>query len=124
MTLFGSSGKGRQVRDRPTPPLPCSACVLHPDEDPLGIGTVAQQVGVVEAIEGRLVQDQVLLVEGVFPYRLGKEAEAVHVGVVLNTVRRVNKSLSYVTTGQDVPDDIEPGGGRRLAQLILGSTKP
>jgi flagellar biosynthesis protein FlhF len=47
--------------------------------------------------------------------------EAAHVGVVLNVVRKVNKSLSYVTTGQDVPDDIEVGKGRRLAQLILGS---
>jgi flagellar biosynthesis protein FlhF len=47
--------------------------------------------------------------------------EAAHVGVVLNVVRKVNKSLSYVTTGQDVPDDIEVGRGARLAQLILGS---
>ena len=46
--------------------------------------------------------------------------EAVHVGVVLNVVRKVNKALSYVTTGQNVPDDIEVGKGSRLAQLILG----
>jgi flagellar biosynthesis protein FlhF len=46
--------------------------------------------------------------------------EAAHVGVVLNVMRKVNKSLSYVTTGQDVPDDIEVGKGRRLAQMILG----
>ena len=45
--------------------------------------------------------------------------EAVHVGVVLNVARKVNKVLSYVTTGQDVPDDIEVTKGRRLAQLIL-----
>ena len=42
------------------------------------------------------------------------------VGVVFNVIRKVNKSLSYVTTGQDVPDDIEVGRGKRLAQLILG----
>ena len=47
--------------------------------------------------------------------------ETAHVGVVLNVVRKVNKSLSYITTGQDVPDDIEVGRGRRLAQLILGN---
>jgi flagellar biosynthesis protein FlhF len=47
--------------------------------------------------------------------------EAAHVGVVLNVIRKVNKSLSYITTGQDVPDDIEVGRGRRLAQLILGA---
>jgi len=48
--------------------------------------------------------------------------ETAHVGVVLNVVRKVNKSLSYITTGQDVPDDIEVGRGRRLAQLILGNS--
>ncbi|HZK81031.1 MAG TPA: flagellar biosynthesis protein FlhF [Humisphaera sp.] len=46
--------------------------------------------------------------------------EAAHVGVVLNVLRKVNKSLSYITTGQDVPDDIEVGKSKRLAQLILG----
>jgi flagellar biosynthesis protein FlhF len=40
--------------------------------------------------------------------------------MVLNVVRKVNKGLSYITTGQDVPDDIEVGRGKRLAQLILG----
>jgi flagellar biosynthesis protein FlhF len=48
--------------------------------------------------------------------------EAAHVGVVLNVVRKVNKSLSYITTGQDVPNDIEVGKSRRLAQLILENT--
>ncbi len=48
--------------------------------------------------------------------------EAAHVGVVLNTLRKVNKGLSYITTGQDVPDDIEVGKGKRLAQLILGGS--
>jgi flagellar biosynthesis protein FlhF len=47
--------------------------------------------------------------------------EAAHVGVLLNVVRKVNKSLSYVTTGQDVPDDIEECRGKRLAQMILGN---
>jgi len=46
--------------------------------------------------------------------------EAANVGVLLNVVRKLNKSLSYITTGQDVPDDIEVGTGRRLAELILG----
>jgi flagellar biosynthesis protein FlhF len=46
--------------------------------------------------------------------------EAAHLGVVLNVARKLNKSLSYITTGQDVPDDIEVGDGSRLAKLILG----
>ena len=48
--------------------------------------------------------------------------EAAHVGVVFNVVRKLNKNLSYITTGQDVPDDIEVGKGKRLAELILGKT--
>lgn len=48
--------------------------------------------------------------------------EAANVGALLNVVRKNNKSLSYITTGQDVPDDIEVGRGRRLAQLILGES--
>ncbi|HYO11098.1 MAG TPA: flagellar biosynthesis protein FlhF [Tepidisphaeraceae bacterium] len=47
--------------------------------------------------------------------------EARYVGAVLSLVRGVNKTLSYVTTGQDVPADIEVARGRRIAQLILGS---
>ena len=48
--------------------------------------------------------------------------EAAHAGIVLNVVRKTNKPLSYITTGQDVPEHIEVGRGRRLAQLILGSS--
>jgi len=46
--------------------------------------------------------------------------EAAHLGVVLNVVQKVNKHLSYITTGQDVPDDIEVGVGRNLARMIVG----
>ena len=51
-----------------------------------------------------------------------KVDEAAHLGIVLNVIRKVNKSLSYITTGQDVPADIEVGRGKRLAQLILGTS--
>ena len=48
--------------------------------------------------------------------------EASHVGVVLNVCHKVNKALSYVTTGQDVPNDIEVGRGRLLAKMILSNS--
>ncbi|MCX5659563.1 MAG: flagellar biosynthesis protein FlhF [Planctomycetota bacterium] len=47
--------------------------------------------------------------------------EAVSFGVVVNVVSKVNKRLSYVTTGQEVPHQIEPGRADRLAELVLGS---
>lgn len=46
--------------------------------------------------------------------------EAANLGVLLNVVQKVNKNVSYVTTGQDVPDDIEVAQSRRLAQLVMG----
>ena len=46
--------------------------------------------------------------------------EAAQVGVVLNVAAKLGKQLSYVTTGQDVPADIEVSDARRLARLILG----
>ena len=46
--------------------------------------------------------------------------EAISFGVLLNVARTASKVLSYVTTGQDVPDNIEVGQPRRLARLILG----
>ncbi len=45
--------------------------------------------------------------------------EAANLGVLVNVARRVNARLSYVTTGQEVPDDIEPGRADRLARLVL-----
>ncbi len=46
--------------------------------------------------------------------------EAVSFGVMLNVASKVNKRLSYVTTGQEVPHQIEPGRPERLAELVLG----
>lgn len=45
--------------------------------------------------------------------------EAVSLGVLINTVRRVGATLSFVTTGQEVPDQIEVGNADRLARLVL-----
>lgn len=46
--------------------------------------------------------------------------EAVSFGVLLNVLRKVNKKLSYVTTGQEVPHQIEAGNPSRLAALVMG----
>lgn len=88
--------------------------VAEPDEVHLVLSTTASESCIELAIArfSEVRADKIIFT---------KLDEAAHVGVVLNVVRKVNKSLSYVTTGQDVPDDIEVGKGRRLAQLILGS---
>ncbi len=51
---------------------------------------------------------------------LTKLDEAVGMGSLLSVARRVPLPVSYVTTGQDVPDDIEHASARRVARLILG----
>lgn len=45
--------------------------------------------------------------------------EAVNFGVLLNVARQIELNLSFVTTGQEVPDHIEPGHPDRLARLVL-----
>jgi flagellar biosynthesis protein FlhF len=87
---------------------------IKPDEVHLVISSTASQACVELAITkfSDVRVDKIIFT---------KIDEAAHVGTVLNVVRKVNKSLSYITTGQDVPDDIEVGRGRRLAQLILGN---
>ncbi len=52
---------------------------------------------------------------------LTKLDEAVSFGVLINVMQAVGKSLSFITTGQEVPDHIEVGRPRRLAELVLGA---
>jgi len=45
--------------------------------------------------------------------------EATTFGMILN-IASVGAAISYATTGQDVPDDIEPADAQRLADRIVG----
>ncbi len=46
--------------------------------------------------------------------------EALKVGVVLDVLSRVQTDLSFITTGQEIPRDIEVADSERLVSLILG----
>ena len=46
--------------------------------------------------------------------------EAVSFGVLVNVAKKVNKRLSYITTGQEVPHDIERSRPERVAALVMG----
>lgn len=50
---------------------------------------------------------------------LSKADEAGPLGVLCEAIRLTGLPLSYVTTGQEVPDDIEPARPDRLARAIL-----
>ncbi len=51
---------------------------------------------------------------------LTKLDEAEGLGAILGVLGQANRPVSYLTTGQAVPDDIEPADRKRLARLILG----
>ncbi len=57
---------------------------------------------------------------GVDKVVLTKLDEAVGFGTLISVIRRVGKKISFVTTGQEVPDHIEPAVPQRLAELLLG----
>ncbi|MCA8939058.1 MAG: flagellar biosynthesis protein FlhF [Planctomycetes bacterium] len=51
---------------------------------------------------------------------LTKLDEAASFGPVFDVVKSAGLPLSYLTVGQDIPDDIERANGMRLARLMLG----
>lgn len=57
---------------------------------------------------------------GVTSLVLTKLDEATGLGNLLPLLRSSKLPLSYVTNGQNVPDDIEAAECRRLARLVLG----
>ncbi|MCH7987863.1 MAG: flagellar biosynthesis protein FlhF [Planctomycetes bacterium] len=46
--------------------------------------------------------------------------EAASMGTLLSLARKIPLPISYLTTGQDVPDDIESARPERIARLVLG----
>ena len=50
---------------------------------------------------------------------LTKLDEAGGFGIVLNVIQKLGTRISFVTTGQEVPDDIEQGGADRIARMLL-----
>lgn len=89
----------------------------RPDEVHLVLSGIAHQSHMLSAAE-KFVQ------LGVNRIILTKLDEAVSFGVILSVLRKFEASISYITTGQNVPDDIEVGSGRNLAQRLLGLDVP
>ena len=84
-----------------------------PDEIHLVLSGTSNQSSIMNAAQefGKLGVDRVILT---------KLDEAISFGVIFSVLRKLDASLSYVTTGQDVPDDIEVAASGRLARLLLG----
>jgi len=86
--------------------------VVHPDEIHLVLSTTASQSCLMSAIQrfAGLNVDRVIFT---------KLDEAVGLGILLNVMKKVDRAVSYITTGQNVPDDIEPGTAQTLARHLL-----
>ncbi len=54
---------------------------------------------------------------------LTKLDEAAGMGSLLSVARAVPMPISYLTTGQDVPEDIEPANSSRMSRLVLGQDR-
>lgn len=86
--------------------------VARPHETHLVLSCAASCSTMVEAARkfGDLVPNRVIFT---------KIDEAVNLGVLLSVAQRVDLKLSYLTTGQEVPDHIEPSRPERIARLVL-----
>jgi len=112
VVLIDTAGRG-QRDDEKLEELRAFVEAADPHEVHLVLSSTCGQRVLMEAVErfGRIRHDRIIFT---------KLDEAVSFGVLLNVVRRVNKRLSYVPTGQEVPHQIEPGRSEHLAGLIMG----
>lgn len=85
----------------------------QPDEVHLVLSAVAGERSLRAAVERFAVVHADRLI-------LTKLDEADGLGGLLAVLGRADRPVSYLTTGQAVPDDIEPADRARLARLILG----
>jgi flagellar biosynthesis protein FlhF len=85
----------------------------QPDEVHLVLSAVAGERSLRAAVErfAAVHADRLILT---------KLDEAEGLGGVLAVLGHADRPVSYITTGQAVPDDIEPADRSRLARLILG----
>lgn len=112
VVLIDTAGRS-QRDDRRLEELNAFLDAADPHEVHLVLSSTASEAVLTEAAErfAAIRADRVIFT---------KMDEAVNFGVVLNVIRKVNKRLSYITTGQEVPHDIEPGEPHRIAAMILG----
>lgn len=115
VVLIDTAGRSQRNGDR-LEELAKTLELASPDEVHLVLSSTCTQKVLLEVVErfGAIRTDRVIFT---------KLDEAVSFGVLVNVLRKVDKQLSYVTTGQEVPHQIEPGCPNRLAALVLGGSE-
>jgi flagellar biosynthesis protein FlhF len=111
--LIDTAGRGPNDRSRLDELRSCLTAA-DPHEVHLVLSSTSSQRALMREAEAfaALGADRVVLT---------KLDEAVSFGVLVNVMQAVGKQLSFITTGQEVPDHIEVGRPRRLAELVLGA---
>lgn len=111
VVLIDTAGRSQRNTER-LAELAEFLAAARPSETHLVLSTAASQDVLVNAAESFAVlrPNRVILT---------KLDEAVNFGVVVNVMQRLESQLSFITTGQEVPDHIEPGRAERLARMIL-----
>lgn len=112
LILIDTAGRS-QRDDQRIDELRRTLAVVRPDQIHLVLSSSSRQEQIRETIER-------FSAVGANHLIFTKLDEAVGFGVILNVLSTAKLSMSYFTTGQSVPDDIEIAGGRRLAQLLIG----
>lgn len=113
--LIDTAGRSQRDGDK-LEELESFMAEAQPDEVHLVLASTSSAQVILDTVErfSRIAVDRVIFT---------KLDEAVTVGVVLNASRKINKRLSFVTTGQDVPHHIEPGRASPLVARMLGEGK-
>jgi len=114
VVLIDTAGRSQRDDERLTQ-LSAFLKAANPDETHLVLSSTCSQRVLMETVERFSVvhTDRIIFT---------KLDEAVTFGVLLNVLGKADKRLSYVTTGQEVPHQIEPGCPDRLAELVLGGS--
>jgi flagellar biosynthesis protein FlhF len=112
VVLIDTAGRSQRDDQRLTQ-LSTFLNAAKPHEVHLVLSSTCSQKVLMEAVQrfSRVRTDRIIFT---------KLDEAVTFGVLLNVLGKADMSLSYVTTGQEVPHQIEPGCPKRLADLVLG----
>jgi flagellar biosynthesis protein FlhF len=87
-------------------------CAAEPDETHLVLSSTSSEPLLLRAAERFAAIEPT----GVIFTKLD---EAVNFGVLVNVAQSIRKRISFVTTGQEVPDHIEVGRPDRLARLVV-----
>lgn len=112
VVLIDTAGRSQNDADRLSE-LAAMVKAAEPHETHLVLSSTAHE-------KVLLREAQAFSTVGVDRVVLTKLDEAVGLGAVLRVLRQVGRGVSYLTTGQEVPQHIEAARPSRLAELVLG----